>query len=283
VHVRIWGCRGSLPTPGPERVRYGGNTSCVEVSLADGSHAIFDAGSGIRELGLGLAAAGGTTFHVCLTHLHLDHLEGLAFFAPVWLRETELHVWGPASPVRTLEQRITRWFSPPLFPVTLAQVPSRIVFHDIPHGPWEIDGLRISAQPVWHSGPTFGYRIEADGGVLAYIPDHEPALAADLADRTPDWISGYAIAENADVLLHDAQYSEEEYLVHVGWGHSSIQDAVTFARIARARRLLLFHHDPAHGDGELEGLEATARELWDGDEPPRLAAEKLELELGRPG
>jgi len=281
VHVRIWGCRGSLPTPGPDRVRYGGNTSCVEVSLSDGSHAIFDAGSGIRELGLQLAEAGGTTFHVCLTHLHLDHLEGLAFFAPVWSRGTEVHVWGPASPLRTLEQRITRWFSPPLFPVTLAQVPSRIVFHDVLHEPWQIGGLRISAQPVWHAGPTVGYRIEGDGAVLAYIPDHEPALAADLADRPPDWISGFAVAESADVLLHDAQYSEEEYLAHVGWGHSSIQDAIAFARIAGVGQLILFHHDPAHGDDELEALQATACELSGGGEPPRLAAERMELELGR--
>jgi phosphoribosyl 1,2-cyclic phosphodiesterase len=282
LHVRIWGCRGSLPTPGRQSMRYGGNTSCVEIWLDDGSHLILDAGTGIRELGLALVESGRHDFHVCLTHLHLDHLEGLAFFAPVWRAESRVHVWGPASPLRTLEHRIGRWFSPPLFPVTLAEVPSRIVFHDVPADAWQIGGLRVDAQPVWHSGPTVGYRVDAGGPALAYIPDHEPALAAELAQRSPDWISGYPLAEGAGALLHDAQYTPEEYAGHVGWGHSSVDDAVAFARTAGARRLLLFHHDPTHADADLESIEARARQLWDGPEPPTLAAEGMELTLLRP-
>jgi phosphoribosyl 1,2-cyclic phosphodiesterase len=277
LRARIWGCRGSLPTPGRQSMRYGGNTSCVEVWLDDGSLLILDAGTGIRELGLALVESGRRDFHVCLTHLHLDHLEGLAFFAPVWSPEARVHVWGPASPLRTLEQRIGRWFSPPLFPVTLAEVPSQLVFHDVPEEAWEIGGLRVDAQAVWHSGSTVGYRVDAGGAALAYIPDHEPALAADFADRSPDWISGYSLAEGAAVLLHDAQYTIEEYAAHIGWGHSSVDDAVAFARIAGARRLLLFHHDPTHGDADLESIEETAHELWDGAEPPTLAAEGMEL------
>src|SRR5580765_79753 len=145
--ARIWGCRGSLPTPARDRLRYGGNTSCLELSLDDGSHLILDAGTGIRELGLELVRSDREVFHICLTHLHLDHLEGLAFFAPIWRRGIDVHVWGPASPQHALEHRIAQWFSPPLFPVTLSEVPSQLVFHDAPAAPWEIGGFRVSARP----------------------------------------------------------------------------------------------------------------------------------------
>jgi phosphoribosyl 1,2-cyclic phosphodiesterase len=264
-------------------MRYGGNTSCVELSLDDGSHLILDAGTGIRELGLGLVGTGLNTFHVCLTHLHLDHLEGLAFFAPVWRRETEVHVWGPASPLQTLEQRIARWFSPPLFPVTLSEVPSRIVFHDTPSTPWEIGGFRVFAQPVWHSGPTVGYRVEGGGAALAYLPDHEPALAAALAEREREWISGYVLAAQVDALLHDAQYTRDEYADHIGWGHSSVDDAVAFAQVAEVAQLLLFHHDPGHADADLEAIEASARDLWGRAVPPVLAAEGMTVDLSTAG
>jgi phosphoribosyl 1,2-cyclic phosphodiesterase len=261
-------------------LRFGGNTSCVEVSLQDGSHLILDAGTGIRELGLHLAQSAVTTFHLCLTHLHLDHLEGLAFFAPVWRRETEVHVWGPASPLRTLEQRIARWFSPPLFPITLAEVPSRIVFHDVPPAPWEIDGLQIDAQPVWHAGPTVGYRVEGDGAALAYIPDHEPALAVDLPDRAPEWISGFSLAAGADVLIHDCQYTDEEYATRLGFGHSSTSHVAAFATRTEVERLVMFHHDPLHTDADLDRMHADVVEGW-GVEPDRCltAAEGAALDV----
>jgi ribonuclease BN (tRNA processing enzyme) len=138
---------------------------------------------------------------------------------------------------------------------------------------------------VSHPGPTIGYRLEEDGTVLAYIPDHEPALGvADLRAVAPDWSSGFALAENADVLLHDAQYTEEEYLERVGWGHSSVADAVAFARAANVRRLIMFHHDPLHADGDLEDLLDRARILWGDDASgPALAFEGLELVVGPPG
>ena len=273
MQARIWGCRGSLATPGRETVRYGGNTSCLEVVLDDGTTLVLDAGTGARALGLELTPSG-APIHLLLTHLHLDHLEGLGFFGPIWNAENEVHIWGPASPVRSLAERIAGYLSPPLFPIQLTDVPAQLVFHDVPDEPWEIGGARVTAAQVAHPGPTVGYRIEADGAVLAYIPDHEPSLGTDLAELTLDWISGAGVAEDADVLLHDSQYFEDEYDERVGWGHSSVAQTVAFARLARVRRLILFHHDPLHTDEDLIELLARARELWDGaGSPPELARE----------
>lgn len=280
MHARIWGCRGSLAAPGPQTVRYGGNTPCVEVRLRDGTLLVLDAGTGIRPLGVQLAPALPRRIHLLLTHLHLDHLQGLGFFPPLWNPEVEVHVWGPPSPVHSLEARIEKYLSPPLFPVRLSELSSRVAFHDVPEEPWRIGGARVTAEPVAHQGPTVGYRIEENGHALAYIPDHEPARGRDLAELQPEWISGCGVAEGADVLLHDAQYTEEEYAERVGWGHSSIPQAVTFARLAGARHLVLFHHDPQHSDEELESLLGLATRLWgNSGAPPALAREGMEIAL----
>jgi phosphoribosyl 1,2-cyclic phosphodiesterase len=275
----IRGCRGSLAAPGPQTLRHGGNTSCVEVLLDDGSFLILDAGTGIRELGLELANES-RPIHLLLTHLHLDHLEGLGFFTPLWRPDAELHIWGPPSPVESLATRIARYLSPPLFPVLLWDAPARVTFHDVPDEPWTLGGATISAEPVLHPGPTVGYRLEAVGSVLAYVPDHEPYLGGTLVDHGTDWISGLDVAFEADLLFHDAQYTEDEYEDRVGWGHSSTVHAVEFARIASVERLVLFHHDPMHSDQDLERIEGRARELWgDPDTAPELAVEGAELAL----
>jgi phosphoribosyl 1,2-cyclic phosphodiesterase len=218
VRARIWGCRGSLATPGAETLRYGGNTSCLEVTL-DGAVLVFDAGTGARQLGAKLVEEQPEVLHLLLTHLHLDHLEGLGFFAPLRRRGTVVHIWGPPSPVRSLAERISRYLSPPLFPVQLSDLDATIHFHDVPDGDWELEGARISARHVIHLGPTVGYRVEHGGWSLAYLPDHEPALGVELAPGQSDWISGYELAHRADVLLHDAQYTEDEYAARIGWGH----------------------------------------------------------------
>ena len=279
MRVTIWGCRGSVPTPGPETVEYGGNTSCVEVSLDDGGLLVLDAGTGIRALGLELLERGMHRIQLLLTHLHLDHLEGLRFFAPLWDERVTLDIWGPPSPVLSLQERIRRSFSPPLFPIDLRELPSQVTFRDVPRLPWALEGASIAADLVLHPGPTVGYRIEAADASFAYLPDHEPALAG-IADRSTDWISGASIAEEADLLLHDAQYSEYEYKEKIGWGHSSVADAVAFTRAVGARRLLLFHHEPEHTDDSLRRLEDHARSLtgW-GDETPILAREGMVVEL----
>ena len=155
-------------------MRFGGNTPCVEVRAGDGGLLILDAGTGLRRLGAQLEWDG--PLHVLVTHLHLDHVEGLRFFEPFWHAETELHIWGPPSPLHSLEERITRAFSPPLFPIEITDTPAKVTFHDVPHEPWEIEGVRIEAKTVSHPGPTLGYRLSVNGAALAYIPDHEPVL-----------------------------------------------------------------------------------------------------------
>ena len=221
MRVTIWGCRGSVPTPGRSTVRYGGNTSCLEVELAGGSVLVLDAGTGIRELGAELERRDLRRIHVLLTHLHLDHVEGLRFFEPMWNERFEIDIWGPPSPVLSLPERIARAFSPPLFPVELADVPARVSFNDVPRERWRLDGATVQAELIVHPGPTVGYRVETGEGTLAYLPDHEPALTGPLRGRSRDWISGASIATAADVLVHDAQFSEKEYSQRVGWGHSS--------------------------------------------------------------
>lgn len=260
MHVKIWGCRGSLAAPGPETVRYGGNTSCVEVRLDDGSLIILDAGTGIRALGLQEMP---TKIHLLLTHLHLDHLEGLGFFSALWRSDCQIEVYGPSSPMKALVRRIEGYLSPPLFPVHLSDVPSKMTFHDAPDGEWSIGGARLLSQHISHSGPTVGYRIEEGGNSIAYMPDHEP-FRGGVRDIDPAWLSGHAIAHGADVLLHDGQYTEAEYPSRIGWGHSAVDQVVAFGRAAKVGRLMLFHHDPLHTDSDLDAQLARARELSEG-------------------
>jgi phosphoribosyl 1,2-cyclic phosphodiesterase len=280
LRAKIWGCRGSLAAPGPETVRYGGNTSCVEVRLSDDRLIVIDAGTGARNFGVGMGKDRPGRMDILLTHLHLDHIEGLGFFGPLWDPGVEIHIWGPPSPLHTLRERLAAYFSPPLFPVHIDDIPSHLVFHDVPVEEWEIGSVKIRAEQVNHPGPTVGYRLEENGKVFTYISDHEPALGVDLDTVSPEWISGYGLAYGADVMFHDAQYTEEEYVPRVGWGHSSIAHTVTFGLITKVRRLYFFHHDPLHSDGQLESMLARAKELW-GDEPNGLALafEGMELEI----
>ncbi len=261
MKVKVWGARGSIPAPGPETARYGGNTSCLGVTLSDGSHLVLDAGTGIRSLGNVISPE---TVHVeiLLTHLHLDHIQGLMFFAPCFRAETELVIWGPSAPGASLEDRIARYISAPLSPVEVRELPCGVSFRDCPTSEWQIGPARVQAASVTHRGPTLGYRITDGEDSLCYIPDHEPGLSPGLADLEPDWISGFELAKDASLLVHDCQYADAEYPEHVGWGHSAISDTLTFARRTNAARVLLFHHDPLHTDAQLDVLQLQARERW---------------------
>ena len=284
MQVRIWGCRGSVAAPGPDTVRYGGNTSCVEVRLASGHVLVLDAGTGLRPLGVGMDRDLPPELHILLTHLHLDHLQGLGFFRPLFASDLNVQIWGPTSPVQGLEERIARYLSPPLFPVHLDDVPSNISFHDAPESAVSLGSATIRAAKVTHQGPTVGYRIEEAGHVLVYLPDHEPSIGHDLRTVSPDWTSGYDIARDADVLMHDAQYRDHEYGAHVGWGHSSVTDTMDFATKARVERVVLFHHDPYHDDNDLEELLTEARARWVGpDDHVLLASERMTITMDDDG
>jgi phosphoribosyl 1,2-cyclic phosphodiesterase len=257
MNVTLWGTRGSVAAAGPETVRYGGNTACVEVRAADGSVLALDAGTGIRRLGATLRGDR-RRVDVLLTHLHMDHIQGLGFFAPFFEPDREVHVWGPPSTTQGLRERLTRYLSPPLFPVRLRDLPSRLTLHDAPLETFEIGPFRVAAALVCHPGPTLGYRIAADGGTLAYLPDHEPALGSWRLASSPDWVSGLDLASAADILVHDAQYAAREYPEHVGWGHSALPHTLDLAALAGVGRLVTFHHDPGHDDATLDRLLAEA-------------------------
>lgn len=253
MRVTLWGTRGALPTAGPETVRYGGNTSCVEVRGADGTLLVLDAGTGIRRLGATLGAES-SRVDILLTHLHMDHIQGLGFFRSLYQPDLEVHIWGPYSTTLDLGARLARYLSPPLFPVRIRDLPSRPTLHDVPRGSFMIGGFKVMADLVCHSGPTFGYRITEDGISVAYLPDHEPALGVRQFPGDRDWTSGFDLATGASLLIHDAQYHATEYPDHVGWGHSSIPHALDFAAAAGVERLVAFHHDPAHDDSVLDQL-----------------------------
>jgi ribonuclease BN (tRNA processing enzyme) len=251
MRVRFWGTRGSLASAGPETARYGGNTASIEVVSREGSVLILDAGSGVRRLALSMPPQ--RRIDVLLTHLHMDHIQGLGFFAPLFQADRDVHIWGPPSASSDLRTRLGRYLSPPLFPVRLRDLPS-VKLHDVTGQSMAIGPFVVSSALVIHPGPTLGYRIAEAGRVLAYIPDHEPALGARRFPESPRSTSGFDLAEGADLLIHDAQYTEDEYEQRVGWGHSTLAHALAVARTAGARVLAPFHHDPAHDDDVLDAL-----------------------------
>jgi ribonuclease BN (tRNA processing enzyme) len=226
----------------------------VQVTLGDGSEFVLDAGTGIRSLGLAMDSSGDRPLSILLTHLHLDHIQGLMFFAPMFNPDAEIAVWGPASPEASLEDRIARYISAPLSPVDVHELPCHPSFREAETTEWQVGSATIRAASVSHRGPTLGYTIEADGSSLCYIPDHEPGLGASIADLEPEWISGFDLAQGASLLIHDTQYTDDEYPKHVGWGHSSLSDSLAFADRTDAERVLLFHHDPLHSDDFLDRL-----------------------------
>jgi phosphoribosyl 1,2-cyclic phosphodiesterase len=256
VKVTLWGTRGSLASAGPETVRYGGNTSCVEVRGADGTLLVLDAGTGIRRLSTAVGEA--RSIDLLLSHLHMDHIQGLGFFAPLYRPDIDVHIWGPPSTTQDLRSRLARYLSPPLFPIRLRDLP-RLILLDVPLGPFTIGALRIEAALVSHPGPTVGYRISDGQVTMAYIPDHEPALGVRNFPGDPTWTSGFDLAADVDLLIHDAQYAEEDYAAYVGWGHSSIGQAMAFASLAGVKRLVPFHHNPAYSDDMVDRLIEQAR------------------------
>jgi phosphoribosyl 1,2-cyclic phosphodiesterase len=283
MRVKVWGARGSVPSPGPETIRYGGNTSCVQVTLDDGTVLVLDAGTGIRNLGVSLGSRP-QRLHILLTHLHLDHIQGLMFFPPAFMPESEISIWGPAAP-GSLQDRIARYISAPLTPVEVRELPSDVSFRDCPSAEWQIGSATLRAASVVHRGPTLGFRITEGESSLCYLPDHEPGLGPDsLHELEPEWISGFDLAHDASLLIHDCQYTDREYAEHIGWGHSKLSDALVFASRTRAERVLLFHHDPLHSDDYLDGFYGSAIGRWEalGGDPDHLemAVERRELVLG---
>jgi hypothetical protein len=208
------------------------------------------------------------------------------FFAPAFRPSSEIVIWGPESPEASLRDRIARYISAPLSPVEVRELPCDVSFRDAPHTEWQIGPASVRAASVTHRGPTLGYRVSEGDSSLCYIPDHEPGVGVQLDRDDPEWISGYELARGASLLFHDCQYTDDEYPDHMGWGHSRLSDALTFARRVEAERLMLFHHDPLHTDDFLDAFQGTAIDRWEelGGSAAQieLASERRELEVAAP-
>jgi ribonuclease BN (tRNA processing enzyme) len=276
MKVSLKGIRGSIPTTGSETSYFGGNTACVTVT-ENGWLLVLDAGSGMQKVVLPNKST--KRVDILLTHLHLDHIQGLGFFKPLFDPSMEVHIWAPTSATQSLHSRLSRYLSPPLFPVLIRDLPCNLTLHDISNSRFAIGPFSIESRYVIHPGPTVGFRIKGGDAVLAYIPDHEPALGPAGIISEEKWISGFDLVTQADLLLHDGQYTPQEYKSKIGWGHSNMEDAIQLAYLCGVKRLLLIHHDPSHTDARLNeiysGLLRTKGSLL----PFDLAREGMEIEL----
>ncbi len=275
MKLKLHGARGSYPASTPVNQKYGGNTSCVEVIEGD-ERIILDAGTGI--LGIDFNAFSNTApIHIFLTHLHMDHIQGLAFCKPLFNPNQEVHIWGPRDSSESLHSRLNRFLSPPLFPIPLRDIPCQLSIHDMPETLKELGRFRITAEYISHPGPTLGYRVESGSKSITYFPDHEPVIGRASLYPEDEWVSGFDLAVNTDLLIHDSQYSHEEYQNKFGWGHSSVDMAVEFCTRTSAKRLVLFHHDPTRTDIQIDEIFAKLMARNDLDFSIQMAVEGEEI------
>ncbi len=259
VTVRCWGTRGSIPSPGPKTVRFGGNTTCLEVNYRE-QRLIFDAGSGIRPLGLDIVERGPNAIPIFLTHFHWDHIQGFPFFAPLYDAEDRIRVIGPRQKEIDVQNLFAGQMGPIYFPVPFSFVAAEMEFEHLNQGTYEVGDAVLDVMRVRHPSFVLGYRIKVGGRVVCFIPDNElegdmyRELEPDFRARLVDFVG------DADLLIHDSMYTEEEYPRRVGWGHSTYEQSLRLAQEAGVGKLLFFHHDPTRTDYELEAIIAKARE-----------------------
>jgi phosphoribosyl 1,2-cyclic phosphodiesterase len=281
VTVRCWGTRGSIPSPGPTTVRYGGNTSCFEV-LHQGERLIFDAGSGIRPLGMEIVEKGPNAIHIFLTHFHWDHIQGFPFFPPLYDPEDQIKVVGPKQKDIDVQNLFAGQMGPIYFPVPFNVVAATMEFQHLNEGGYQVGDAALDVIRVKHPSYVLGYRIRIAGQVICFVPDNE--IEGDIYPVGQDWEQRFrSFVEGADLLIHDSMYTDEEYAGRSGWGHSTFSQALRLAEDAGVKRLLFFHHDPTRSDGELDTVVAKLRDgaLARGSRlEVDAAAEGVELQLG---
>jgi phosphoribosyl 1,2-cyclic phosphodiesterase/CheY-like chemotaxis protein len=293
ARIRFWGVRGSIPVPGKSTVRYGGNTSCVEVR-ADGEIIILDAGSGIRLLGLALDKEFGPRsmkLTLLISHTHWDHIQGLPFFSPAYNQKNLIRVLGYEGARAGLAKILASQMETPFFPVSLRELPSHLAIEELKEMDFQVGKVEVRSKFANHPGICAGYRLSTSSGSIAYFPDNEPYEPLKLHLASRDGISqeearDFAIAERAkmveflqgcDFAIMDTQYTDEEYTDHIGWGHSSLSSVVSLALDANVGRLLLFHHDPNHDDEMIDKMVERARALV------ATSGKPLEVEAAREG
>ncbi|HEY1956599.1 MAG TPA: MBL fold metallo-hydrolase [Polyangiaceae bacterium] len=270
MNIRFWGVRGSIASPGPETASVGGNTSCVEVRCGE-RRIVLDAGTGLRSLGNALARDPASDLTLLLSHFHWDHIQGLPFFVPAYLPQTKLTVVGAGGDRFSLRDKLSRQMTEPHFPVQLDDLSAQMTFREACAGQtFDLDGgIVVKVARLNHPGGVFAYRIEHAGRALVYATDTEHYACVDPALKK--------LAEGADVLIYDAQYTPDEYQGKVGWGHSTYVAGAEVARAAGVGKLVLFHHDPMRTDEGVAAIEDAARALF----PSTVAArEGLVLAMG---
>src|SRR5436309_7823174 len=273
MHLRFWGTRGSIAAPGAGTARFGGNTSCVELVTDSGKRVIFDCGTGARLLGAELIANPRTPISatILLSHTHWDHIQGFPFFAPAFISGSQLTVCGPEGSDRSLPDVLAGQMEYTYFPVELGQLAAAIKYVDLREGSYKIDGLGVRTQYLNHPAITLGYRVQADDLDVVYLCDHEPYSTTLWAEGAQYGSIDSILHANdrrhalfmlsADVVIHDAQYTPEEYQGKKNWGHSTYEYAVQMAMAAGVRKLFLTHHDPSHDDGFIDEIESKARHI----------------------
>ncbi|HEX2038975.1 MAG TPA: MBL fold metallo-hydrolase [Acidimicrobiales bacterium] len=254
MKLTFYGVRGSCPCPCEANRRYGGNTASVALEVEGEPPILFDLGTGLRLLAASQPHDGTFRGTALLTHIHWDHVQGLPFFPPVDRPGARLDVYGPAQEGGTLAEVFDDFMRPPYFPVQFSDLRGDIRFHDVLDDDFEVGSAKVKVRPVPHCGPTLGYRVDWQGVSIAYVSDHQAPLGLDtVADAVVE------LCEGVDLLIHDAQYTPEEFAEKSHWGHCTIDYAVLVARESGVRRLCLFHHDPAHSDDQMDRLLEGAR------------------------
>ncbi|MEW5850654.1 MAG: MBL fold metallo-hydrolase [Myxococcota bacterium] len=267
--LRFWGVRGSIPTPGLATSRYGGNTACVELRVGD-ERIVFDAGTGLRELGNSLNGMRNVRLNLLLGHYHWDHLLGLPFFTPLFKPDTVLDIYGEHKGSGGPEEAIRSQFRAPHFPVDFRVLPSRLRFHHVQRGDsFKLGPVTIHVGRLNHPQGAVGYRAEVGRKSVVYASDHEHA-----GDGDPGLIE---FAHKADVLIYDAMFTNASYAAgKQGWGHSTWEEAVRVAKAAKVKQLFIFHHDPVHDDKRMAAIERALKKAFPGGAAAR---EGLEVEL----
>ena len=265
MRIQFWGTRGSIATPGSRTARYGGNTSCVEVRSARGTLAVLDCGTGAHALGQKLVARGanGLRGNLLISHTHWDHIQGIPFFEPLFVRGVGWHIFGPKGPNASFREVLAGQMEYNYFPVTLNECGARICYHDLVEGSFDIEDIKVSTRYLNHPVLTLAYRLEADGVTVVYACDHEPhsrMLALGEGEIRGQDLRHAEFFAGADLLIHDAQYTAEEYREKIGWGHSSVEYVVNLGRYAQVKRIALTHHDPLRDDPAVDRLIASIRQ-----------------------